>query len=530
VTLVQETDDRRNARLRRRRRLLIAVTAVLLLAGGGVTARLVSADQQRRAQLCDGLDQTSTAEYALSRDGNGECTGWTVEQDTGFDSATPATRAVISAITAENRRVRDQPAARYLRVGVLVPMTSAPGSALTDLTVQHALQGALAAQLQANSTGVLGDSQVLVQLVLANEGRDEAAGLDVVRRLTALRDGPHPLVAVTGLGISIPRTKEVADALGAARIPAIGAVLTADDMVSPWLFKVTPSNTQYARALRAYLDQQPAVRTGYLVRDRNTDDNYVRTLSDAFIGVFDDRFALKQHNGGFNGSRPPVAGTPTLFSGIVDDVCALKPDVLFFAGRDRDLPPLVAALKGRGRCENPVRPLLIATGTTGLTLARDDLSDGQVTVLDASAADQAGWHTGQPGTPADYPAFHDVFTGLDLGGHKPGEADLGDGYATMHRDAVAAAVWAARRTVVQKAERNQNRPSGEQPIPELPTASDVHDTLLAGQNARVPGASGAFYFTEIPDNQGWPVAKPVPVIVLGPADGLQPVSQYVTTG
>lgn len=53
------------------------------------------------------------------------------------------------------------------------------------------------------------------------------------------------------MGISDARTRETAARLGAEGIPGIGAAITADTMVDPWLFKVSPSNRDYARALKA---------------------------------------------------------------------------------------------------------------------------------------------------------------------------------------------------------------------------------------------------------------------------------------
>lgn len=259
-----------NARSRRRRRIRRITSGVLvvvaLAAGGWAGAsqlRERAADaaalKETRARYCPALTATAGDGFELSRkDPGGPCTGWIVEQDYPFGSTDPDVNAVISRIVAENRRVRDQPKP-YTRVGVLMPMTHAAGSALSRTEIRHALQGAYTAQVQANrpASAELGDPTPLVQLVLANEGPDQNGWPDVVAALGRLTGGPHPLVAVTGLGISVPATRLAAEALSALEIPAIGAVVTADDMVAPWLFKVSPSNHQYALALQAYLAQRP---------------------------------------------------------------------------------------------------------------------------------------------------------------------------------------------------------------------------------------------------------------------------------
>ncbi len=123
------------------------------------------------------------------------------------------------------------------------------------------------------------------------------------------------------------------EALSALEIPSIGAVLTADDMTAPWLFKVAPSNLQYAESLKDFLDRQPWVKTGYLIFDRNGEagDSYVRSLTDAFMSTFNSTYELREHNRGFVGSKTTTSspGTPLLFADVVNDVCDLKPDVLF---------------------------------------------------------------------------------------------------------------------------------------------------------------------------------------------------------
>jgi ABC-type branched-subunit amino acid transport system substrate-binding protein len=439
-----------------------------------------------------------------------------VERDYPFGSTDGAVNVLVSKIVKENNRVKAQGAKvgrkAYVRIAVFMPMTWADGGAMLPDEILHSLQGAYAAQVQANGglPTELGDATPMVQLVLANEGTDESAWSTVVDRLAELKGGPHPLVAVTGMSISVPQTKAAADRLGALRIPSIAAVVTADDMVSPWLFKMSPSNRQYTEALKAYLAQQPELSNGYLVWDRNTDDSYVQKLKTAFMGAFGDIYGLAEHNHGFNGSKPPTAGTPQLFSEIVRNICGVNPDVVFFSGRDRDLPAFVKALGTRGQCQNPVRPLIIATGATGLTLAKDDLDAAKVGVLDASATDAVDWDANVKGTPSNYAAFSRQFTtGLGFTA-----ADLSSGYAIMHRDAVAAAIWATRRDTVSIADRNAAQPSAS-PIPETPTAEDVRNALFGGDGDAIPAASGTMYFQEQPDNALWPVHKPVPIIRIG---------------
>lgn len=212
-----------------------------------------------------------------------------------------------------------------------------------------------------------------------------------------------------------------------------------------------------------------------------------------------------------------------LFSEVVRDVCALNPEVVFYAGRDRDLPVLVRALEGRGHCQRPVRPIVIATGATGLTITAAELDAAQAGVLDASSTDPAGWRSGGPGTPTYYPAFRAAFTGLGFT-----DDDLADGYAVMHRDAVATAVWAARRDAAAKAASNAARGDAA-PIAETPTPRDVHNMLFSHPDNRIPAASGAIHFREQPPNDHWPSGKPVPVIRIGAVVGGWPAADPYPT-
>jgi len=513
-----------HVRLRRRKYWIIVgiVVALVLASGGWVGKRYLDGWRTNSAQRCPGLNGTSGDGFALSKKDE-QCIGWIIERDYPFGSTDQKVVSVISKITEENRRVRDQPGNTpwkpYVRIGVLMPMTSKEGSTMNAGEILHALQGAYTAQMQANDSSApeLGDTTPLIQLVLANEGLEQSLWPSIVDQLGLLKDGDHPLVAVTGLGVSDFTTRAAAERLSALGIPTIGAVIKADDMVAPWLFKMSPPNQQNALALRAFLEmqQKEKAKTGYLIYDRN-DDPFVRQLKDAFTKTFDSTYGLTEHSAGFNGSKPPSEGAPVLFSEIVSDICLLKPDVVFYAGRSQDLPVLVRALKGRGHCQNPVRPLVVITARTGPTIARDVLNDAQLGLLNASNVDSDAWRTGATGAPRFYGAFHNRFTEAeDKGGLGFAEEDLTDGYAVMHRDAVVAAIWAARRDAAAKAEYNRVNQGTSSPISELPTARDVHNFLFSNMGDPIPGASGAVYFKEQPPNDLWPSGKPVPIIRIG---------------
>ena len=498
----------------------IAAVVVILVVAVVFIARYLT----ERAERCAGLDDTAGDGYSLNRVG-GQCVGWIVERNYDFGGNDAVIRSIITRITEENRRVRDLPDRKsYVRVGVMMPMISAPNSAMRSTEIRTALEGAYAAQVYANSEQrtELGDPVPLVQLVLANNGLQQELWPSVVPQLVGLRGGDHPLVAVTGLGVSKPATRDAADALGAERIPAVGAVATANDMTAKWFFKVSPSNHDMALALQKFLAKQVNLGTGYLVYDRSNEDSYVRTLKESLLDVFGDSFDLENHSRGFTGTLPSEEGTPLLFSEHVRDVCALDPGVIFYAGRGRDLDDLINALKTRGTCQADVRPLLIATGAIGLIVSPELLDEARVTLVDASSTSNAAW-AGDPSLPR-YQAFWQLFTKeLELP-----EQDLDSGYATMHRDAVAAVVWAVRRDVAGKIARNQNRGSAPR-IAEISTPEDVRNHLFGLPEQPFPGIAGSVYFRENPPNGLWPAGKSVPIILSGAQSStLIRVPVYVT--
>lgn len=473
------------------------------------------------AAVADGALDVGGATTGLGE----ECVGWVAERDFAFGTQDVEIARVVRLIVRENLRVRDQDRVPYVRVAVFQPMTPVDGGAMGAREILNALQGAYAAQYEANHDG-LRDRNPLVQLVLANEGADHSQAKPVIDKLATLMGGPHPLVAVTGMSISVPATQQAGVWLSEKGLPAVGAVLTADDMVAPGLFKVSPSNKQYAKALRSYLKGLPEAvaartRSGYLVWDRSPDDRYVKALKQALVGEFGADYQLNDRNRAFTGSKPPTEGTPQLFADIVDDICAVNPDLVFYAGRDRDMSALVAALKARGRCRAQPKPVVIVTGATGLTATAATLDAAKVGIVDAASTDSAGWARNVPGTPVAFREFRELFTGAEPDGLGFSDADLLSGYAVMHRDAVVAAVWATRLAAAARIEAD--------PQAGPPSAVDVRNALFSSSSMKIPGASGAMYFREDPPNDLWPIAKPVPIVRLGAAVRDWPADAVWTT-
>lgn len=384
----------------RRRRwhmvLSLVILLVLSVAGYGVYA-LIKWHQEQEARLCPGLTETDRPEYSLSMV-NGECIGWTIEQDYGFS---PAISDITSKIIKQNQQVA-QRGTRYARIAVLMPMTGNDTTVMPESTIINALRGVYTAQSRANDPDnhTLGSTSLAFQVVLANGGKAADQWRPVIDQLAKLTGGDHPLVAVTGLGSSVPNTKSAADALSERGIPVIGAVLTATDMVSKTLFHVSPSNEQYMAALRAYVDKHRGdLASGFLLRD-SKDDNYLNTL----IRRHHERIRISVPAGeqhlAYTSSRDAGIAVPNLFKLAADKIlCTEKTDILFFSGRSRDLASLINELANHTGCVRD-KPIVIAVVTTGLGALDTDsqlvenMRSAKISVINASSTDYRSWAVG----------------------------------------------------------------------------------------------------------------------------------------
>ncbi|MEU4211715.1 hypothetical protein AB0F13_17210 [Streptomyces sp. NPDC026206] len=489
-----------------------------------LTAALVAAGALWLVQRADDAKHCVQGEAGLVWTGSGaerECVGVMSEKPFTFD---PRLKDITDRIAQENQRVRDQwekPGAGkrpvpYVKVAVMMPMTTSDTGALPIEEIKSSLQGAYIGQCRANvcpalpddSPGVHGTTPQ-IQLLLASEGRHQDHWRPVVEQLDEMTGGSHPLVAVTGLGISIPETQAAAAELSKRNIPAIGAVLTATDLDAKHLFKVSPSNLDYARALRQHLDKLPAdQRRAYLVFD-SRNDNFVQTMRKAYDEVFPD-YVDKRWASFVGTTGHADQGQPGLFFNAVNNICQTRTELVLYAGRGRDLPGFIKALSTRAQCGHN-RPVTIATGSTGSVQQAQKVAEllkrSDITILEASAADAENWIKGVH-APTGFKPFYQSFKDL-----KFPDTVLSDGYAVMHHDAVLVAVWATRMVTSQTGREN-------------PGVEDVYNQITNLHDAgRVPVASGDLSFDHA--SSGWPHNKPVPMIQLPPAGG-SPAPPYRT--
>ncbi|KPC62806.1 ABC transporter substrate-binding protein [Streptomyces chattanoogensis] len=460
------------------------------------------------------------------RDIGGDCVGVTA----GAFAADPGVESLIEAVAQENAKVQrgweapgNGPRIPYVRIALMMPFTADKHSAMTTDMIRRGLAGALAAQRQANRFG-----GPHYQLLLAPDGRNLDAWQPVVARLAELAaDTRTPLVGVTGIPSSTSETRKAVAALSRHRLPTVGPVITAANMNSPYFFKTSPNNTQFARALALYLDRKPEQHKGFLVWDNRTEDVYSQNLRSVFEKHFGTAYDLPHHHSNFTGSSGTDKGIPQRFTDAVQKICSEKSDTVFFAGRDQDLPAFVARLAEEGSCGRTAKLRILKVGI-GLepTLTADAptrwLDEARATIVDAASVDPAWWGgTTKPGKALG--RFLDRFEELQKQ-HKLGTKPLDDGYAVMYHDAFALLADAVDRTFTEINETGHHTPKAGLPS-RIPTKDDVYNTLviptISGNSCSscLVGAGGTYGFEGPGKNDQWAVCKPVPVVEYPPSSG-----------
>lgn len=414
-------------------------------------------------------------------------------------------------IRDENRKIAGS---RAITVALLMPITlqpegnpRRPGNNLLSLEqVRAQIEGAHIAQLQANNS----EQELKVRLVLANEGSHEHAWRPVVDRLKQMVHDPQPLVAVTGLGVSVQQTVDGARELSRSGIPMVGAVITADGLNSedariPGLTRVNPSNSDVLAALAGYLPtQRPDLRTAMLVADTNPDDFYTRNLTEDFQRQLGSYLrAAGSPTMPYQG-RPGSVGITTQFENIAGRLCGDNPpDMVFYAGRAGLLPEFVTQLRQRGCARD--RNVTVVTGSDAsdlqVTLDPPARTDAPVSVIYGALAEPTA--LADPATNPDfhgYQRFEEAFLGVGF----PAE-HLSNGWAIMQHDALLAVETAARNAVEQQ--------------PTLPEPGDVGSHLLLFNDAthKVNGAGGSFNL----DLAGNATNRRIPIIELTPEGNIK---------
>ncbi|WP_059011880.1 type 1 periplasmic-binding domain-containing protein [Streptomyces specialis] len=479
----------------------LALVTVLAVCGAALFWWLRSED----TRCADGVERIGEGDQR-------ECVGVT-DGAFSFDGDLDG---VFGLIHAENERVVAEAESGngvpYVSVVYLLPMTPDPGESNSRDSIRHELEGAFTAQWEANQTSAHGESPQ-IRLLLAHPGRTDEQREFTIGEITERRDEDR-IVAVAGRGTSLQATQQMVADLAAADIASFGAVLTSDLLAETrGLVRVAPPNGDEAAAAVQYLsDGDRADDRVLLVRDGNVEDQYTATLADEFARQLpEDRFVTGQPMQ-FDSSQ---SGLATYFSNEMANLCLQEPDVVYFAGRSRDLAAFLGPLAER-QCQDT--PITVLSGDDASQTVQQETFDNVRQALDLGQIELVYTGLAHPGAWEEAPsafsptAISAFLTGGTFVTTFP-ESDLGDGQAIMAHDALLTAVTAIRSVAT----------------PEYTdiTSSDVFQqiTTLHDANA-VAGASGWISI----GTDGSPESKAIPIIRIDEHGTLTTVAVTSSTG
>jgi hypothetical protein len=432
----------------RPRNIVAALLVVVLVAGLIVAVTVVLPWHSRAALHC--------ADGVVRAGPRNECVGAT---DGSYIFARHL-NDVFGKIRTENNRVLGL-GRKYVTVGYLLPIPSMRVEGDKSDAQRHELEGAYLAQRRIN----LENSEPLIRMVIVNSGQDAEQWQVAVDSILAMaHSADHPLVAVAGLGHSVAGTGRAIAALAAHNIPMVGSVITADRFigrdgkpVKGSLARVTPTNSNEAKAASAFL--RGRAERAMLIQDTNPADLYSLTLGEAFQRAFPDgKHKLVGPIERYSSAQPGVEGT---MRQMLPNICQLRPQVIYFAGRTKELISLIRALPARA-C--PDLPIDIMTGDDASDLiiaVKDELSTGQqelseglqskVTLRFTSLAHPLAWNDGSNAFSTDAVRYFNK----PGAGHFPTvfpSESLDDGQAIVGYDAMLVTARAIQATTVSQSD------------------------------------------------------------------------------
>ncbi|GAA1465037.1 hypothetical protein NE857_01700 [Nocardiopsis exhalans] len=471
------------------------------------------------------------------REVDGECVGVT----DGSFSFGPEFEDIQKRIKAENDRVADladeeNPVVRVAFLGIL---TFDEVSPMDPERMLRSLEGAYTAVRRANDTQNFGDQSPQIQLVLANVGSRQEQWKPVVEQLVAMSDDrDRPLVAVTGMGVSVTSTRDIAERLNEESIPMISSAVTADGLAHgpggindggdeenpalPGVIRVVPSNNEYVRALGDYLDAEPDPVRALIVYDNDTDerDLFVDTLREAYEEHLSDYLDADDYEQPFEGTTLGDTPSKAKFNIIARNVCNTGVNTVLYAGRAPDLDVFLDSLDSIPcRLDEPLRVLFVATG---LSAANNDKTMGIAEANDINLVYASGfdtrWETAPPGSEA-VPEGYEKFRNAYLHYLPDAEVEgLVNGYALANHDAVAVAASAVRMT--------NDEEGVEGPL----TPRAVRSMLMLLNSEYPVEAGGGTLSYRSTGSSGEAIGRYVPIVELPLGDSREPLPDPYVIG
>lgn len=399
-------------------------------------------------------------------------------------------------------------------------VTVAVGGPLSDDEPRHLhrVEGAIAAQHEANHDGIVGD-RPRIRLVLANMDSAEDHWKPVAGQLVSMVNGPGHLRAVAGMGLSQAETVDAMNEVRKQYVPTVSDMITASTISAhtyPPFARVAPDTAQQLDVLGGYLNPRLAHHKAMLVAYSKRTDMYTAALNADF-----QRYLGGPWRAGGSIVAPFGDDPRQEFPQIVRILCGARGiDTVLYAGRAADLPPFLSDLGTRPGCAAGKITVISTSDTTRLLVSTPQNRQAWEALRNKDRPTDLIF------TPLDDPAYLATrsedrpsitrLTGLFQSlGFDPKDLDTGWGIADYDATLTAAQ---AIRTAAGDAEK----------IPPPQTVADQL-RLMSSPSTAVPGGSGA---VRLDQNTGDRYDLHIPVLrfVPGKPGGLPGQPKVLSTG
>jgi eukaryotic-like serine/threonine-protein kinase len=208
------------------------------------------------------------------------------------------------------------------------------------------LQGAYVAQKEFNDGHKL-PNNVQVRLLIASSGNDATYATTVAQQIMQVVQQDHTIVGVMGWPFS-SRTINAISVLENAHIPMVSQTASSDQLtgISPYFFRVTPSNKGQGMAEARYAEQVLHAKNVALFVDPS--DAYSSSLAADFSLQFkadgNNIIVIENYTVGSQGQGQ--------LPGKLQDALSHNPDLIYFSGYASDISVILANMPTTGQFAN----------------------------------------------------------------------------------------------------------------------------------------------------------------------------------
>ncbi len=216
----------------------------------------------------------------------------------------------------------------------LVVGTTISGSNASAVSAgRDTLQGTYVAQKDYNDN-LKSDSAKRLRLLIANSGSNVDYATTVAQQIVQAAKNDSTIIGVMGWSFSA-QTLNAEKVLSMANIPMVSATASSDSLtgISPYFFRVAPSNNTQAIAGAHYIEQQLHARRVAVFVDPN--NSYSSTLSNDFSTQF------RNDGNEIIDTEEYKVGDTEAFPALLQKALSANPDLIYFAGYASDLTKLL---------------------------------------------------------------------------------------------------------------------------------------------------------------------------------------------